>query len=165
MVYAHVHCTPTHEICQLTTGEGEINAAASITALILSSGRNRGVTFDLRKTYFLIAGIAGVNPRHATLGSVALARYAVQVALQHEFDAREMPEGFGTGYVAFGTTRPYEYPAVLYGTEVMEVNEGLRDVVYEFARRAELVDSEDAEEYRGRYGAKGKGKASAHWRA
>jgi purine nucleoside permease len=164
MVYPHVHCTPSREICQLTTGEGEINAAASITALILSSSAlNTQARFDLRKTYFLIAGIAGVNPRHATLGSVALARYAVQVALQHEFDAREaLPEGFGTtGYVAFGTKKPYEYPPVLYGTEVMEVNAGLRDVVFEFARRAELVDSQDAVAYRGRYGVKGEGNASA----
>jgi purine nucleoside permease len=46
--------------------------------------------FDLTKTYFLIAGIAGVNPKVATLGSVAFAKYAIQIALQYEFDAREV---------------------------------------------------------------------------
>ena len=45
--------------------------------------------FDLTKTYFLIAGIAGINSKFGTLGSVALARYAVQVDLQYEFDARD----------------------------------------------------------------------------
>lgn len=69
------------------TGEAEINAASSITALVHSPA------FDLTSTYFLIAGIAGVNPKVATIGAVTFARYAVQVALQFEFDAREKPEG------------------------------------------------------------------------
>lgn len=69
----------------------EINAASSITALTFSS------LFDFRLTYFLIAGIAGVNPKLATLGSVTFAKYAVQVALQYEFDAREIPANFTTG--------------------------------------------------------------------
>lgn len=41
---------------QIITGEAEINAATTMTALTFSP------LFDLRKTYFLIAGIAGVNP-------------------------------------------------------------------------------------------------------
>ena len=45
----------------------------------------------------MIAGIAGVSPKVATLGSVTFARYAVQVALQYEFDAREIPDNFTTG--------------------------------------------------------------------
>ena len=39
-------------------------------------------TFDLKKTYFFVAGIGGVNPERASLGSANFARYAVQVALQ-----------------------------------------------------------------------------------
>ncbi len=53
--------------------------------------------FDFTKTYFMVAGIAGVSPRVATLGSVTFARYAIQVALQYEFDAREIPDNFTTG--------------------------------------------------------------------
>lgn len=45
----------------------------------------------------MIAGIGGVNPEVATLGSVTFARYAVQVALQYEFDAREIPSNYSTG--------------------------------------------------------------------
>ncbi len=33
-----------------------------------------------------VAGIAGINPKVATLGSVTFARYAVQVALEYEID-------------------------------------------------------------------------------
>ena len=69
----------------------EINAANSMNALTFSG------LFDFTKTYFMIAGIAGVSPKVATLGSVTFAKYAVQVALQYEFDAREIPANFTTG--------------------------------------------------------------------
>lgn len=45
----------------------------------------------------MIAGIAGISPKVGTLGSVTFAKYAVQVALQYEFDAREIPDNFTTG--------------------------------------------------------------------
>ena len=82
-LFPHAHCTKDGQICELVTGEAEINAAATISALVHSS------IFDLKDTYFLIAGIAGGSPKHATTGSVTLARFAVQVALQYEIDARE----------------------------------------------------------------------------
>ena len=53
--------------------------------------------FDFTTTYFLIGGIAGINPKVATLGSVTFAKYAVQVALQYEIDAREILANFTTG--------------------------------------------------------------------
>ena len=85
--------------------------------------------FNLTSTYFMIGGIAGINPEQGTLGSVTFARYAVQVALQYEFDAREIPANFTTGYVPQGATFPGEYPTGLYGTEVFEVNDALRKMV------------------------------------
>lgn len=105
-------------------GEAEINAAASTMAMFLSP------VFDFRKvctlsislsttvltrfdsclltgqTYWLIAGIAGVNPYQGTLGSVTFSRFAVQVALQYELDARQMPSNWSTGYWNYGTSRP-----------------------------------------------------------
>ncbi|KAL9111732.1 MAG: hypothetical protein Q9187_007873, partial [Circinaria calcarea] len=73
--------------------------------------------FHFTLTYFLIAGIARVSPKVTTLGSVTFARYAVQVALQYEFDAREIPANFTTGYVPLGSTSPTQYPQSIYGTE------------------------------------------------
>ena len=142
-------------MCQLTTGEAEINAAATITALVLSD------KFDLAKTYFLIGGIAGVSPRYGTLGSVALSRYAVQVALQYEFDAREMPENFTTGYLPYGVDYADQYPTTAYGTEVFELNEALRDIAYELALTAQLEDSADTADYRKKYEANGQGYEAA----
>jgi purine nucleoside permease len=149
MLYPQVHCLADHSVCQITTGESEINAASSITALVFSG------IFDLRKTYFMIGGIAGVNPKLATLGSVALAKYAVQVALQYEFDAREMPDNYSTGYFAYGTDLPNEYPTIIYGTEVFEVNEALRDVAFSYACKATLSDDPVASDYRAKYAVEG----------
>lgn len=104
-----------------TDNPAEINAAVTIIALMAST------RFDLSHTYFLIAGIGGVSPELATLGSVTFAKYAVQVALQYEFDAREIPANFSTGYVPLGSKAPGQYPRNIYGTEVFELNEALRD--------------------------------------
>ncbi|KAI0882375.1 putative purine nucleoside permease [Annulohypoxylon maeteangense] len=145
-LYPHVHCNGNGEICQLTVGESEINAAASMMAFVLSE------LFDLTKAYFLLAGIAGINPKLGTLGSIALSRFTVQVALQYEIDAREMPGNFSTGYFSYGTYAPDQYPSVIYGTEVMELNENLRDAAADLAQRAKLADSAGAADYRAKYG-------------
>lgn len=144
-LYPDVHCTKNGSICQVVTGESEINAATTITSLVKSP------KFDLTTTYFFIAGIAGVNPKVATLGSVAFAKYAVQIALAYEFDAREIPTNFTTGYVPLGATSPTEYPQNIYGTEVFEVNEALRDMAISFASKATLNDSAAAIAYRANY--------------
>jgi len=103
-LFPEAHCTKDGDICQVTTGESEINAASTISALVHSP------YFDFTTTYFMVAGIAGVNPEVGTLGSVTFAKYAVQVALQYEFDIRDIPNNFTTGYIPFGTDAPDDYP-------------------------------------------------------
>ncbi|OAQ63581.1 purine nucleoside permease [Pochonia chlamydosporia 170] len=114
-------------------------------ALILS---NR---FDFRQTYFLFAGIAGANPHHATIGSVAIARYAVQVALQYEIDPRSLPQDWPTGYISYGRDYPLQYPSVIYGTEVFEVNDNLRQAAFALASKSRLSDQNGPREYRSKY--------------
>lgn len=126
----------------MTVGEGEINSAVSMTALILSG------SFNLTQTYFLLAGIAGVNPRYATIGSAAFARYAVQVALQYEIDSRSLPDDWLTGYIPYGRAHPFEYPCITYGTEVFELNADLRDAAHAFGQRAQLRDDREPQKYR-----------------
>jgi purine nucleoside permease len=143
--FPSAHCTAHGSICQVTTGMAEINAAVTITALVLSQH------FDLTSTYFLIAGIGGINPEVTTVSSVTFARYAVQVALQYEFDPREISANFSTGYVPQGSTAPDQYPSNIYGTEVFEVNDALRKLAVSFARTATLNDSAGAVAYRALY--------------
>ena len=68
----------------------EINAAATVSALVHSQ------RFDLSSTYFMVAGIGGVNPEVATICAVTFARYAIQVAMQYEIDPRELNERIET---------------------------------------------------------------------
>ncbi|KIX09058.1 uncharacterized protein Z518_00136 [Rhinocladiella mackenziei CBS 650.93] len=144
-LFPDVHCTADGDVCQVVTGESEINAASTISGFVLSP------QFDLTRTYFMVAGIAGVNPKVATLASVTFAKYAVQVALQYEFDMRDVPGNFTTGYVPFGVDAPDKYPTTIYGTEVFEVNEALRDIAISFASGASLNDTPTAQAYRALY--------------
>jgi purine nucleoside permease len=144
-LFPQAHCTVDYSICQITTGEAEINAASTISALYLSP------LFNLRKTYFLIAGIAGINPYQGTTGTAAFARFSIQVALQYEFDAREIPSNWTTGYFALGSMAPTEYPVNIYGTEGFELNVNLRDRAIALASNVTLNDSSTAIAYRAKY--------------
>ncbi|KAF7296159.1 Purine nucleoside permease protein [Mycena chlorophos] len=144
-VYPDLHCTADGEICQLTTGEGESNAAVSVATLAFSP------LFNFTQTYFMIAGIAGINPKVASVGSVTFARYAVHVGLQYEIDAREIPKNWTTGYFAQDSEQPGQFPGALYGTEVYEVNEALRQKAFAVAKTAKLSDSPDSTPLRANY--------------
>lgn len=97
--------------------------------------------------------LSGVNPEVATICSATFARFAVQVALQYEFDPREIPANFSTGYIPLGSTTPDQYPTSIYGTEVFELNQNLQKIAAGFARKAALNDSDDAIAYRAQYAA------------
>ncbi|TVY92556.1 Purine nucleoside permease [Lachnellula willkommii] len=138
-LYPEAHCSADGQVCQVTTGESEINAASTISALIYSR------VFNLKNTYFLIAGIAGVNPAQATTGSVTFARF--------EFDVRDIGLNFSTGYIAYGTKKPLQYPQHIYGTEVFEVNDNLRHKAMQLASQASLNDTKAAVAFRKQYDA------------
>lgn len=145
MKFPQVHCTKDGSVCQMVTGEGEINAAASSLALVLSP------EFNLTQSYFLLAGDGGISPKVGTLASVAFAQFAVQVALQYEIDVREIPEGFSTGYIPQGATSLDSYPRYIYGTEVFQLNDALRQRAITFSKTAILNDSASAQAYRALY--------------
>ncbi|KAJ7753318.1 purine nucleoside permease [Mycena maculata] len=134
-LFPDVHCTGDGSVCLLTTGEAEINAASTISSLLLSP------SFNLTSTYFFITGIAGVNPKIGSIGDVTFAKYAVQVALQYEFDARQIPADFPTGYFPQDSLAPGQVPGHWYGTEVFEVNDALRQLAFDYAETATLNDT------------------------
>jgi purine nucleoside permease len=124
---------------------GHANAAASVMALVDSE------LLDLRRTYFLIAGIAGIDPDMGTIGSAAWARFAVDVGIAHEIDARELPHGWSDGYFGVLTDSPDRKPRLAYGTEVFRLDETLLQKAVALSKRAELEDSEDVRLYRQHY--------------
>ncbi|KJX98153.1 purine nucleoside permease like protein [Zymoseptoria brevis] len=144
-LFPDIHCDDTGSICQVVTGEGEINAAASINALWLSS------SFNLTSSYFLIAGIGGVNPSLATTGSVSFARYAVQLDLQYQISLSKDAANTSIATIPQGSDFASEYPQDLYGTEVFELNNKLKSVAVSLARQAVLDDTTAAQAYRAKY--------------
>ncbi|PMS16995.1 purine nucleoside permease [Trinickia dabaoshanensis] len=142
--YPDVHCNK-QDICVMTTGMGHANAAASTMALTFSP------RFDLRHTYFLIAGIAGIDPAQGTIGSAAWSKYLVDFGIQWELDGREIPAGWNTGYLGINTTNPNQKPPLDYKTEVFQLNAKLTDAAYALSRNAVLTDSAQAQAARAKF--------------
>jgi purine nucleoside permease len=133
------------DVCLLTAGMGHANAAASTLAVALDP------RFDLRRTWFLIAGIAGIDPARGTTGSAAWARYLVDFGIAHEIDAREMPKGWQSGFLGIMTKAPGEKPKFEYDTEVAQLDEKLLQKALALSRGASLEDSAKARAYRAHY--------------
>jgi purine nucleoside permease len=133
------------QVCQLTTGMGHANAAASMMAVLYSG------LFDLSRAYFLIAGIAGIDPSRGTIGSVAWVRYVVDIGLAQEIDGRELPRGWQDGYFGVETDGPDQKPKFEYGTEVFRLDEPLLQAALALSHGVQLEDSEDVRAYRAHY--------------
>ncbi len=143
--YPNVHCN-RQDVCVMTTGMGHSNAAASIMALAFSP------RFDLRHTYFMVAGIAGIDPQQGTVGSAAWAKYLVDFGIQWEIDAREIPPGWNTGYLGINTKSPADKPPLDYRTEVFQLNPRLADTAFALSHSVALSDDSQAQAARAKYG-------------
>jgi purine nucleoside permease len=75
-------------------------ARESVSALLLDP------ELDLSHAYWIVAGIAGVDPRAGSIGSAAWARYVVDADPNFEMDDREIPAGWSEGLWSLGTSRP-----------------------------------------------------------
>lgn len=132
-------------VCLVTTGMGHANAAASIAALALSR------RFDLRRTWWVVTGIAGISPKEGTLGSPAWADWLVSFGLQWELDARVKPKSWPSGFTGIQTEGPWQKPALDYGTEVYRLDPQLVRRAYELSREVRLADGDTAKQTRAAY--------------
>lgn len=142
--YPVIRCN-TQDVCLLVTGMGQTNAAASTLALALSP------KFDLRQSYFLIAGIAGISPKHGTIGTAAWAHYLVEFGTQWELDSRDAPKDWPTGYIGINTKGPNEKPPLDYKTEVFELNQKLQAKAFALSHKVELTESTESAAWRKHY--------------
>ena len=126
----------------VVTGIGTAKAAATIMALGLDP------RFDLSKAYWLVAGIAGIDPADGSLGSAAWAEWVVDGDLGHEIDAREIPAGWKTGYVPLRKSTPYEMPRAPDEGQVYHLNATLVEWAYGLTRAVKLQDTEGIKERR-----------------
>ena len=129
-------------ILVMCTGGGVTNAATSISMLGLDD------RFDLSKAYWVVAGIAGVDPEDASLGSAAWAKWIIDGDLAKEIDAREMPEGWEYGYIALGAKRPNTLDdGWQVETISFKLNEGLVDWAFELTKDMDLGENDDVKEF------------------
>jgi purine nucleoside permease len=133
------------DVCELVTGMGYANAAAAMTAVIYNHQQ-----LDLSHTYFVIGGIAGIDPTQGTIGTAAWAHYAVDFGYANELDAREMPSGWSYGYFGIGTTSPSSPPTGDYrGT--FELDAGFLQAAIAITKSVALEDSAMAMTVRASY--------------
>jgi len=143
--YHAVRSNADGSVIGIVTGRGDTSAAASIMALGLDP------RFDLRRSYWLIAGIAGIDPKKGSIGSAVWTDAVVDGDLSHEIDAREMPHDWSTGFVPLDRSRPYELPVPAGDEMVYRLNPGLLRWAYALTRNTPLVDNAQARARRALY--------------
>ena len=144
----NVHANADGSVIAILTGVGNTNAAAAIMALGLDP------RFDLRQSYWLVAGIAGIDPADGSLGCAVWADWVVDGNLAHEVDAREIPADWPTGFFPLGKNRPYELPratADFAAENVYPLEPGLVRWAYTLTRDTPLADSDKMRRRRAKY--------------
>ena len=126
----------------MVTGMGTANSATATMELGMDP------RFDLSHAYWVVAGIAGVDPAAASIGSAAWAEYLVDGDLAHEIDPREMPADWPTGYFARGTRKPYDPNRPKPDGEVFRLNGALTDWAFNLTRDVKLDDSPELQKER-----------------
>jgi purine nucleoside permease len=111
-------------------------ARESVAALILSD------QFDLSKAYWIVSGIAGVDPAAASVGSAAWAKYVVDADPIYEVDEREIPADWPYGLYANDADRPnVKGRAEGSSAMVWKLDDDLVDWAYGLTREVKLPDS------------------------
>ena len=132
-------------VLAIVTGIGTAKSTSATMALGMDP------RFDLSKAYWLVAGIAGIDPEDASIGSAAWAEYLVDADLAHEIDAREIPEDWETGYFARYTSKPYDPNKPEPTGEMFRLNPALTEWAYQLTKDLELPDFPSLSETRELY--------------
>lgn len=128
----------------IVTGMGTAKATAAIMALGLDP------RFDLRHAYWLVAGIAGVDPEDASIGSAVWAKWLVDGDLAHQIDAREIPQDWPSAYFPLFENKPVGKRQVVNkqaienshssNGEVYKLNHELSDWAFALSKHTKLLD-------------------------
>jgi purine nucleoside permease len=127
----------------MVSGTSLINSSASMMALGLDP------RFDLTHAYFIINGIAGVDPQDASIGSAAWARFVVGDVMR-EIDIREAPADWPYGLFPMGTQAPNP-PSVPSSANVFALNPTLAAWAFQQTRELKLPDDPALAAFRATY--------------
>lgn len=110
--------------------------------------------FDFTHTYWLVNGIAGVNPNVATEGSAAWAAHVIDGDIAYEIDTREAPADWPYGIMALGNKTPLTKPVIpAWAPKPMawKLNPALVKWAFDLTKSVELADSDKAKAHRALY--------------
>jgi purine nucleoside permease len=123
-----------HDVLGIVTGMTLANAGPSMMALGLDP------RFDLSHAYFLVAGIAGVDPRDASIGSAAWASFVIN-DVSRQIDSREAPANWPYGIFVIGAHEPNVLPARPMSNDLYELNTKLAHWAYLQTRAIRIPDN------------------------
>ena len=139
------------EVLLVTTGVGTTAAATCITALGLDK------RFDFTKAYWLVTGVAGVDPADASVGSAMWASWVVDGDLCRAIDPRDMPPSWTHSIFPLGAwqdlRQPYppEVDARISRRVAFPMNSSLADWAYRLTKDMRLADTQALREVRANY--------------
>ena len=140
---------PDMHVLGIVTGEGPEHASSAITAL-LSDPR-----FDLTHAYFILAGIAGIDPKAGALGSAVWAPHVINGGLAHAIDPREIPADWPDGFTPIQGSTPAPTPVPPlhsnWGDMSYTIDPGLLAWAYGLTRNVALRDSPELQKTRAAY--------------
>ena len=125
----------SHDVLGIVTGMTLANAGPSMMALGVDP------RFDLSHAYFLVAGIAGVDPKVGSIGSAAWASYVVN-DVSRQIDSREMPAAWPYGLFVIGAHEPNVLPAKPMSNNLYELNAKLAHWAYLETKEIRIPDDE-----------------------
>ena len=125
-------------VCGSVIGWGKLDAATSVMAILSDS------QFDFSEAYFITSGCAGTPPSVGTLGAVFWADWVVDYDLGHRWSPKE---GIPC-WMPFGGECEYGWDLTTAGNWGYKLNEDLVVWAYDISKDVELIDSEEAKNYR-----------------
>jgi purine nucleoside permease len=133
--YRHLRYDPKRKMLLLSTGVGTNRAAASTMALGLDP------RFDLTHAYWMVAAIAGVDPKAGSVGSAAWIGDVIDTDYGYAVDPREAPSGWTTGMFPRDRVSPYQAPRGNTQFNLFALDRPLRDWAFALTKDVALPDS------------------------
>jgi len=143
--YRDLRTNADGSILGVVTGVGTARSSATIMAVGLDP------RFDLSQSYWVVAGIAGIDPHDGPLGAAVWAEWIVDGDLSHEIDPREMPKGWSTGYIPLRKKKPYELPVDRSEGEAYRLDPALVEWAYQLTKDTPLDDTPAMQKRRALY--------------
>ena len=143
-----------HPVCYNDQGVYGVVSGTTVRAGLQMMALCLDPRFDLTGSYWLINGIAGVNPHLASEGSAAWARYVIDGDIAYEIDSRETPADWPYGIMALGNKNPKQKPVIPdWAPKPMmwALNPALVQWAFALTKNVPLLDSPEAKAHRALY--------------